>query len=76
MNEKTKNGGISRNLINAYRETPSEFQDPNYKSYNVVIPSTWQYALSDLFDSYYAGNMETDEFMNQVQKRLEVYITE
>ncbi|MBM6920258.1 hypothetical protein H6A12_03675 [Phocea massiliensis] len=76
LNEKAVNGGNSDNLIDTYRETPPEFQDPNYKSYNIVIPSTWQYALSDLFDNYYAGHMETDEFMNQVQKRLEVYITE
>ena len=76
LNEKAVNGGISDNLIDTYRETPPEFQDPNFKFYNVVIPSTWQYALSDLFDNYYAGHMETDEFMNRVQKRLEVYITE
>ena len=59
-----------------YRGLHGENFDPNRKAFNVVIPSTWQYALADLFDSYYAGNMETDEFMNQVQKRLEVYITE
>ncbi len=59
-----------------YRGMQGEPFDPNFKSTNIVIPSTWQYALSDLFDSYYAGSMETDEFMNQVQKRLEVYITE
>ena len=59
-----------------YNGMPVELGALNSKTSNIVIPSTWQYALSDLFDSYYAGNMETDEFMNQVQKRLEVYITE
>ena len=59
-----------------YRGLHGENFDPNRKAFNVVIPSTWQYALSDLFDNYYAGSMETDEFMNQVQSRLEVYITE
>ena len=63
-------------LADDYKVIPPEFQDPNLKVSNVVIPSTWQYALSDLFDNYYAGSMETDEFMNQVQSRLEVYITE
>ena len=63
-------------ITNNYTDLPPEHKDPNRKSFNIVLPSTWQYALSDSFDSYYAGNMETDEFMNQVQKRLEVYITE
>ena len=63
-------------MVSGYQTLPPERQDPNRKTLNVVLPSTWQYALADLFDSYYAGNMETDEFMNQVQSRLEVYITE
>ena len=74
--QDVKNNGISQNIITMYKSLPSEHQNSNRKAFNVVIPSTWQYALSDLFDSYYAGNMETDEFMNQVQSRLEVYITE
>ena len=76
LSENVSQNGINYNLAEDYKTTPDEYQDPNRKAFNVVIPSTWQYALSDLFDSYYAGNMETDEFMNQVQKRLEVYITE
>ncbi len=76
LDEDMVQTGTGYNLSERYKEIPDEHRDPNRKAFNVVIPSTWQYALSDLFDSYYAGNMETDEFMNQVQKRLEVYITE
>ncbi len=74
--QDVKNNGISQNIITTYKTLPSEHRDPNSKAFNIVIPSAWQYSLSDLFDNYYAGHMETDEFMNQVQKRLEVYITE
>ena len=76
LSENVSQNGFNHNLAENYKTTPDEYRDPNSKSFNVVIPSTWQYALSDLFDNYYAGHMETDEFMNQVQKRLEVYITE
>ena len=75
LSVKPANAGDG-SCIAQYNGMQVELADLNSKTLNVVIPSTWQYALADLFDSYYAGNMETDEFMNQVQKRLEVYITE
>ena len=76
LEENVVNNGYSWNEVDrGYKPYRDQIPEPS-KTSNVVIPSTWQYALSDLFDSYYAGNMETDEFMNQVQKRLEVYITE
>ncbi|MBM6920259.1 hypothetical protein H6A12_03680 [Phocea massiliensis] len=76
LSVKPTNAGDGLVMVSGYQTLPPERQDPNRKTLNVVLPSTWQYALADLFDSYYAGNMETDEFMNQVQSRLEVYITE
>ena len=76
LEENVVNNGYSWNYVDgAYKPYRDQISEPS-KSTNIVIPSVWQYSLSDLFDSYYAGNMETDEFMNQVQKRLEVYITE
>ena len=76
LEEDVVNNGYSWNEVDhGYKPYRDQIPESS-KTSNIVIPSTWQYALSDLFDSYYAGNMETDEFMNQVQSRLEVYITE
>lgn len=74
--EDVVNSGYSWNLVSEYKKYPEQYRDPHTEVFNIVVPSIWQYALSDLFDNYYAGNMETDQFMDQVQSRLQVYITE